>query len=105
MVVFFASKEKVSCQSRMQESTILFNHLGTESFLERRWESKTLRMAPMKSSRSLEIREVDCEAGKIFVDSPLALGLLGKKVSDKVSIKIPAGTLNLEILSIRFEQK
>jgi transcription elongation GreA/GreB family factor len=51
------------------------------------------------------IREVDYEAGKIFVDSPLALGLLGKKVSDKVSIKIPAGTLNLEILSIRFEQK
>jgi transcription elongation factor GreA len=51
------------------------------------------------------IREVDYEAGKIFVDSPPALGLLGKKVSDKVSIKIPAGTLNLEILSIRFEQK
>ena len=51
------------------------------------------------------IREVDYEAGKIFVDSPLALGLLCKKVSDKVSIKIPAGTLNLEILSIRFEQK
>jgi hypothetical protein len=28
MVVFFASNEKVSCQSRMQESTILFNHNG-----------------------------------------------------------------------------
>ncbi len=51
------------------------------------------------------IREVDYEAGKIFVDSPLALGLLSKKVGDKVSIKIPAGILNLEILSIRFEQK
>jgi transcription elongation factor GreA len=51
------------------------------------------------------IREVDYEAGKIFVDSPLARGLLSKKVGDKVSIKIPAGILNLEILSIRFDQK
>ncbi len=51
------------------------------------------------------IRDVDYEAGKIFVDSPLARGLLGKKVGDKVAIKVPAGTLNLEILSIRFVEK
>ncbi len=51
------------------------------------------------------IREVDYEAGKIFVDSPLARGLLHKKVGDKVAIKVPAGTLNLEILSIWFVQK
>ena len=51
------------------------------------------------------IRDVDYEAGKIFVDSPLARGLLRKKVSDKVSIQVPVGTLNLEILSIRFVEK
>ncbi len=51
------------------------------------------------------IRDVDYEAGKIFVDSPVAQGLLRKKVGDKVAIKVPAGTLNLEILSIWFVQK
>ncbi len=51
------------------------------------------------------IREVDYEAGKIFVDSPLARGLLHKKVGDKVALKVPAGTLNLEIFSIWFVQK
>ncbi len=51
------------------------------------------------------IRDVDYEAGKILVDSTLARGLLRKKVGDKVAIKVPAGTLNLEILSIRFAEK
>ncbi len=51
------------------------------------------------------IRDVDYGAGKIFVESPLARGLLGKKVGDKVAIKVLAGTLSLEILSIRFVEK
>ena len=51
------------------------------------------------------IRDVDHGAGKIFVESPLARGLLRKKMSDKVSIQVPVGTLNLEILSIRFVEK
>ena len=51
------------------------------------------------------IRDVDYEAGKILVDSPLARGLLRKKVGDKVAIKVPAGTLNLEILSVRFAER
>ncbi len=51
------------------------------------------------------VRDVDYDAGKILVDSTLARGLLHKKVGDKVAIKVPAGTLNLEILSIRFLEK
>ncbi len=51
------------------------------------------------------IRDVDYGTGKILVDSPLAQGLLRKKVGDKVAIKVPAGTLNFEILSIRFVEK
>ncbi len=51
------------------------------------------------------IRDVDYRAGKILVDSLMARGLLRKKVGDKVAIKIPAGTLNLEILSIGFVEK
>ncbi len=51
------------------------------------------------------IRDVDHEAGKIFVESPLARGLLRKKVGDKVAIEVPGGTLNFEILSVRFVGK
>ncbi len=51
------------------------------------------------------IRDVDHGAGKIFVESPLARGLLRKNVGDKVAIKVPAGTLNLEILSSRIVEK
>lgn len=42
----------------------------------------------------------DPHKGKILVTSPLAQGLLGYKEGDKVSIDVPAGKLNYEILEI-----
>jgi transcription elongation factor GreA len=45
--------------------------------------------------------EEDYDAGKILVTSPLAQGLVGKKVGDRVEIKVPVGVLRFEILSIR----
>ena len=44
--------------------------------------------------------EANLKAGKISVNTPIAQGLLGHKVGDVVNIKIPAGMLELEILSI-----
>jgi len=46
--------------------------------------------------------EEDYDAGRILVTSPLAQGLIGKKVGDKVEIKAPRGTMNFEILDLRF---
>ena len=46
--------------------------------------------------------EEDYQAGKILVTSPLAQGLLGKKVGAKVEIEVPAGTTRFEILAIRY---
>ena len=37
---------------------------------------------------------------KISVDSPIGLGLLGKKVGDVVEIQTPGGTIQFEILDI-----
>ena len=45
--------------------------------------------------------EEDYAAGKILVTSPLAQGLVGKKVGDRVEIEVPAGTTRFEILEIR----
>ena len=48
--------------------------------------------------------EEDYDAGKIMVTSPLAQGLVGKKVGDKVKIPVPAGTMSFQILEIRYEE-
>jgi transcription elongation factor GreA len=44
--------------------------------------------------------EADMKLGKISVNSPIAKGLLGKNVGDKVEIKVPAGSIQFEILDI-----
>lgn len=47
--------------------------------------------------------EEDYDTGKILITSPLAQGLVGKKVGDRVEIAVPQGTLKFEILEIRFD--
>ncbi len=47
--------------------------------------------------------EEDYDVGKILVTSPLAQGLLGKKVGEKVEIEVPAGTNRFQIMDIRFD--
>ena len=44
--------------------------------------------------------EADLKAGKISVDTPIAQGLLGKKVGDVAEIKIPKGIIRLEVIGI-----
>ncbi|NLF08981.1 MAG: transcription elongation factor GreA [Pirellulaceae bacterium] len=48
--------------------------------------------------------EEDYDCGKILFTSPLAQGLVDKKVGDRVEIEVPQGTLKFEILEIRYEQ-
>lgn len=48
--------------------------------------------------------EEDYDTGKILITSPLAQGLVGKKVGDRVEIEVPAGTLKFEILEICFPE-
>ena len=47
--------------------------------------------------------EANLREGKISVTTPIAQGLLNKKVGDEVEIKIPRGTIHLRIDSISFE--
>ena len=44
--------------------------------------------------------EANIKQGKISVISPIAKGLLGKVVGDKVKIKVPSGIMEFEILEI-----
>ena len=44
--------------------------------------------------------EADLKSGKISVKTPIAQGLLGKKVGDVAEIKIPKGMIRLEVVNI-----
>jgi transcription elongation factor GreA len=44
--------------------------------------------------------EADLKVGKISVETPIAKGLLGKKVGEKVKIQVPNGIMEFEILNI-----
>lgn len=44
--------------------------------------------------------EANLKEGKISVNTPIAQGLLGKKVGDTVEIQVPRGIMNFEITKI-----
>jgi len=44
--------------------------------------------------------EANFKLGKIAVSSPIAQGLMGKKVGDTVDIKVPSGIIPFEIVGI-----
>ena len=47
--------------------------------------------------------EADLRSGKISIKTPIAQGLLNKKVGDEVEIKIPRGSIKLRIDNISYE--
>ncbi len=47
--------------------------------------------------------EADLKAGKISIKTPIAQGLLNKKVGDVAEIKIPSGVIKLRIDSISID--
>jgi transcription elongation factor GreA len=44
--------------------------------------------------------EANFKLGKIAVNSPIAQGLIGKKVGETVNIKVPSGVIPFEIVAI-----
>ena len=46
--------------------------------------------------------EANLKLGKISVNTPIAQGLLGKKVGDVAEITIPQGKISLEVVNISF---
>ena len=64
---------------------------------------KDLKFDDEESFTLVGAGEEDYDTGKINVTSPLAQGLLGKKVGQKVEIEVPAGKMKFQILEIKFE--
>jgi transcription elongation factor GreA len=47
--------------------------------------------------------ESNASAGLISVTSPVARALLGKRVGDEVTVRVPKGNRSFEVLDIRFD--
>lgn len=61
---------------------------------------KNLKNDSIMSYMLVPEKEADLKNGKISVDSPIAKGLLGKQVGDKVDIHVPAGTIPFEVIEV-----
>ena len=44
--------------------------------------------------------EADLKLGKISIQTPIAKGLMGKKLGDVVEIQVPSGKMQFEIIDI-----
>lgn len=64
---------------------------------------KDLDFGDQESFTLVGAGEEDYDAGRILVTSPLAQGLVGRRVGEKVEIDVPAGKMSFEIIEIRFE--
>jgi transcription elongation factor GreA len=61
---------------------------------------KNLKNNAVMSYTLVPEKEANLKAGKISVSSPIARGLLGKKVGDQAEIDVPAGKMLFEIIEI-----
>jgi len=61
---------------------------------------KNLKNGATMTYQLVSENEADLKSGKISTQSPIAKGLLGKKVGEKTEITVPAGKIEFEILEI-----
>ena len=61
---------------------------------------KNVKNGMVMSYQLVSESEADIKTGKISLMSPIAKGLLGKRVGEKTEITVPAGKMEFEILEI-----
>ncbi len=65
----------------------------------------TVKIKNLKNNKIMQYtlvpeQESDIKSGKLSVNSPIAKGLLGKKVGDTAEIEVPAGMIPFEIIEV-----
>jgi transcription elongation factor GreA len=67
-------------------------------------ELKNVKTGMKMKYRIVSDTEANLREGKIAVSTPIAQGLLGKKVGEVANIKVPQGTIQLEVMGISYEE-
>jgi len=66
-------------------------------------EVKDLETDETKTYQIVGADEAEVKEGKLSIQSPIARQLLNKKEGDIVTIRVPKGELEYEVISIRYE--
>ncbi|MFA7493533.1 MAG: transcription elongation factor GreA [Proteiniphilum sp.] len=61
---------------------------------------KNLKTNKLMTYMLVSESEADLKSGKIAVNTPIAQGLMGKRVGDVAEIKVPSGMMTFEIIEI-----
>ena len=92
--------------SKMEESLInsrIINDTNMDNskvFILSTVKIKNIANKAVMSYSLVPENEADLKSGKISIESPIAKGLLGKKVGEVIDIVVPSGTMKFEIVEI-----
>ena len=89
--------EDIIARSRIIDETKIDN--STVRILHR-VKIKNLQSNSVMEYQLVPESEANLKLGKIAINSPIALGLIGKKVGDIVEITVPSGVIPFEVISI-----
>jgi len=64
---------------------------------------KDLETEDTKTYQIVGVDESDVKEGKLSIESPIARQLLNKKEGDVVTVRVPKGEMEYEIISVRYE--
>ena len=91
-------KEKIMDARIIDESRINTNEVQVLT----RVKIKNVKTGQVMSYQLVTEGEANFKAGKLSVSTPIAKGLLGKKVGEIATVNVPAGKMEFEILEISF---
>ncbi len=83
----------------IDESTLDHSKVGILSVVE----IKNSKNGAQMKYQIVAEEEADLKLNKLSIKSPIGSGLLGKKIGETAEIKVPAGTMEFEILNISFD--
>lgn len=78
----------------MPKGVVCFGSVVTVKDLDDGFEEKYEMVGPGEE-------DYEGDVMKILTSSPIAAGMMGKKVGDQVEVEVPNGTLKMEIVEIQ----
>lgn len=89
-------KETVASARMIDESKINTNEVQILT----RVKIKNVKTGQMMTYMIVSESEANLKEGKLSVTTPIAKGLLGKKVGQKASVTVPSGVMEFEVVEI-----
>lgn len=89
-------KETLAFARMIDESKINTNEVQ----ILNRVKIKNLKTGQVMSYMIVSESEANLKEGKLSVTTPIAKGLLGKKVGEKANVQVPSGLMEFEIVDI-----